>query len=349
MIGVRRIRVPCEYFTDRPVDARLKQEVALSQIPIYDELPTLPTGERMAWELFGPDDELGCLNFLTPEVVRTAAGLVSSGERVSLNLPIGLPKSLFWTTQRKLHPLEHKITVTRRNRDDHLNNFFLQSGTQWDGFAHVRYREYGYYGGRDDADLDERGSIGIDRWARQGIFGRGVLVDTVNYRQKRSLPVNPQERYAVTASLMAEILDDEGVTLMQGDIVVIRTGWLEWYLSLDETEVSGLAEQFESDRASMDWPGLDPRIETVRWLWDNRVAAIAADNPTLEVIRFEPAEGWAHHRLLALLGMPLGELWDLQQLAAHCAAKRRYTFFLSSAPLALPKGVGSPANAYAIF
>jgi hypothetical protein len=55
-----------------------------------------------------------------------------------------------------------------------------------------------------------------------------------------------------------------------------------------------------------------------------------------------------HPHLLAFFGMPIGEMWDLEALAEDCAADRRYSFFLTSAPLNIPGGVGSPPNALAI-
>lgn len=320
------------------------------EVPDYADLPVIEaTGERHAWEAFGPADELGCLNFLTAERVASAAALVSTGESVSLNLPIGQPKSLFWTTSRKEFALQHEIIVTRRNRDDYLNNFFLQGSTQWDGFPHVRYREFGYYGGRDDAALDDRGEIGIDRWAERGIFGRGVLIDTVAYRQANGQDVDPTARYAVDAELIEAILAHQRTVIEPGDVLILRTGWLEWYMALTDADLENLGRQFETDRASLNWPGLDAGLPTVAWLWDHQVAAVAADNPTLEAIRYLPEAGWAHHRLLALLGMPLGELWKVDRLAESCQREGRHHFFLSSAPLNLPRGVGSPANAYAIF
>jgi hypothetical protein len=110
-----------------------------------------------------------------------------------------------------------------------------------------------------------------------------------------------------------------------------------------------MAASFREDRATFALPGLDASVATAAWLWDSRVAGIVADNPTLEALPYEPAVGWAHHRVLVLLGLPLGELWALDDLAVECAARQRYTFLLVSAPLNLPRGCASPANAYAVF
>jgi hypothetical protein len=76
---------------------------------------------------------------------------------------------------------------------------------------------------------------------------------------------------------------------------------------------------------------------------------MATDTPTFDALEFRREDGWAHQRLLALLGLAIGELWDLDQLAVTCRELGRYSFFLTSSPLNLPEGAGSPANAYAIF
>ena len=322
-----------------------RQTLDLAAVPSYAELPMLDDAEHHAWDVFGDGDELGCLNFLSADRVAAAAGLIQTGERISVNLPVGVPRSQFWAGRGAY---EHHIEVKRTGRDDHLDRFFLQGSTQWDGFGHVRFRGHGYYGGRQEADLDE-GTLGVDRWAVNGIFGRGVLADVAAHLASCGEPIDPQARVAIDRSLIEATLDAQGVALEPGTVLLVRTGWLPWYLGRTDDELAGLRASFEADRTKSSWPGIDPGIATVAWLWDNQVAAIACDNATLEAIPYVPENGWAHHRLLALLGMPLGELWDLEALAGRCAALGRYEFFLASAPLAVRRGVGSPANAYGIF
>ncbi len=90
-------------------------------------------------------------------------------------------------------------------------------------------------------------------------------------------------------------------------------------------------------------------MTTAAWLWDHRVAAVAADNPAMEVLKVDPGVGFLHRLLLPLLGMPIGEFWDLEALSEACRRHERSAFLLTSAPLYIPGGVGSPANAYAVF
>jgi kynurenine formamidase len=87
------------------------------------------------------------------------------------------------------------------------------------------------------------------------------------------------------------------------------------------------------------------------WLWDGRVAAVAADNLALESFPLpsdfpdDSLHGW----LLAAFGMPIGELFALDELAEACALARQWSFYFTSAPLNVPGGVGSPGNALAVL
>jgi hypothetical protein len=94
--------------------------------------------------------------------------------------------------------------------------------------------------------------------------------------------------------------------------------------------------------------GLSAGEDIPRFLWDEGFCAVAADNPTVEVLPGDPSIGSLHRRLIPALGLPLGELWDLDELADRCRDLRRYTICVATVPLHLPGGVASPANAIAI-
>ena len=95
--------------------------------------------------------------------------------------------------------------------------------------------------------------------------------------------------------------------------------------------------------------GIEASREMVEWLWNNKVAAIGTDCPSVEAFPFDFADGNAlHYRALPLLGLPLGELFVLAPLAEDCAKDRRYEFMVVSAPLNLEGGIASPPNAMAI-
>lgn len=316
------------------------------RVPTYTELPVIEkTGEHHAWQYFGEDDELGTMNFVGPEQVRAAAETVTEGRIVSLALPLDLPRPAL-AGDRKGYT--HHVERTNMGSDDSLDGFFLQCSSQWDALSHIRYREFGYYGGRQDADLD-RGALGIDTLARKGMVGRGVLVDFAGYHDATSTPVDATARRGITPTDIDLVLKWSGTTVQPGDILLFRTGWLRWYLNLGQKERNAVGGRLHNGEGGLECPGLISGADMAAWLWNNRVAAVAADNPALEALRIRRDEGFLHRRILALLGMPIGEFWYLEELSHACRDRGRSDFLLTSAPLNLPKGVGSPNNAYAIL
>jgi kynurenine formamidase len=315
-------------------------------VPRYADLPAIAaTDDRHCWDVFGRDDELGTLNFLTPSAVARAAAEVQLGRVICLSIPLDAMSPAL-VPQRT--PFEHVVTRSRMGRDDSVNGLFLQSSSQWDGLQHIRYREHGYYGGRDEDDLDA-GALGIDVIARRGIVGRGVLIDVEQHRRTSGRPIDPRARVTIEPDLLDETLAAQGTEVLPGDIVVVRTGWMGWYQGLDEPGRAGLAGRLRAGDEGLECPGLHPGVATAAWLWDHMVSAVAADNPALEALRVGREEGFLHYRLLPLLGIPIGELWALDELAAACAHERRWSFLLTSVPLNLPRGAGSPSNALAIL
>ena len=317
------------------------------KIPKYSELPVIEkTGERHAWDVFGRDDQLGSINFLTAERVKHAATLVRTGKVINLSLPLNFPITLYGG-----HRTGYKqtMTVNRGGRDDFLDNFALQGSSQWDGLRHVRYREFGYWGGRQDEDLDQKGQIGMEHWARHGIIGRGVLLDLPRYMEKQRTPFKANTKVPMDGPLMEKIAASENVQFVPGDILLLRTGWLAWYKSLDEASRDKLQGTLTNQSPNpLKCPGLDPSKDTAAWVWDHQIAALAADNPALEALEVLPEVGFQHRRLLPLQGTPIGEFWDLEELSSDCAQDGVFQFMLVSAPLYIPGGVGSPPNAYAL-
>ena len=155
----------------------------LNNLPQYHELPLFEgKDERYAWDVWGPGDNLGTVNLLTPEVIREAAQLVKRGASFGLDLPLDLPRREpvpEGGTGRG--PYVHKPTRHRGGGDDSLDNFYLQGSSQWDGLRHIRFREHGYYQGIQDEDLDATERIGMNYWGERGISGRGVLIDLPRY------------------------------------------------------------------------------------------------------------------------------------------------------------------------
>jgi kynurenine formamidase len=313
----------------------------VAKVPDFDQLPRLePLGFRHAWGVFGSDDELGTLNHLTPERVLDAIGLVRAGEVFNLSLRLSAIDPPLYDREAMLHSV---FPPDRNTRDDRLDNFFLQASTHWDGFRHVRARELGFWGGVTDDELIQPGSgpLGIEKWVEHGIVGRGVLLDLGRHLAKTVPGYNPFERRSITPAELIATAQTQATSLEPGDILCIRTGWLARYRELDGAGRKAVARDLA-------FAGLAADEEMSRWLWNQRLAAVACDNPGVEVMPGDPKVGFLHRRVIPLLGMVLGELFDFERLAVESAGDGRFDFLFASVPLNLAGGVGSPANAVGI-
>lgn len=303
--------------------------------PRYDQLPMAEgTDMRHAWDVFGRDDQMGTLNHLTP-ARRTAAAAQSirSGATIGLTLPLNIPEAPPYGRA----PLQHEIYAANEfSWGDMVTSLDTQSSSQWDGLLHVSHKKLGFYGGRTQQSL-QIAPLGIDAWARTGIIGRGVLIDVAHHWGTEDALAG----HAVSAEELLELLRAQGTELRPGDILCLRFGWLGAYRELKESQ---RADYMLRPRCN----GLSAGEKTAETLWDLQVAALVADNPTVEAQPGDKRAGFLHHRLLTMLGMPFGEMFDLDTLAAHCRAHNTWDFLFTSVPWHLTGGVASPANAVAV-
>ena len=317
----------------------------VEELPPFHELPLKPgLPQGSAWGLFGDDDQLGCLNLLTPERVIEAAKLVRKGRVFAMNLRIDEPNPPLYGRGAPRHHIESGPV----HRDDYLDSFWPQASSQWDSLRHIRHPRDGFYNGVTDDQIvsGDSGRLGIEQVARRGIAGRGVLLDVGSYLEKQGLPLDCTKSEVIRKDTLDACAKAEGVQVRTGDILLVRTGWLRWYLEeatpQQRTTMSGDA------MTQLRAPGIGPADEMAEYLWDLHIAAVAADNPSLEAWPPTQGDGFLHFRLIPHFGMPIGELWYMEDLAADCAADGVYEFLLTSAPLNVPGGVGSPPNALAI-
>jgi kynurenine formamidase len=303
---------------------------------LFDDLPVVEgLGLRHAWDEL--DRDLGTLSRITRATVARAVASVRDGMTLGLNLPLTEPSPPLFSRE----PMQHEIFAVDRNTlDDRLDSFYPQASSQWDGLRHVRAREHGFFGGVTADFAPGPGPLGIEAWSN-GIVGRGVLLDIVRLREQQGRPYDALGAEAIEASDLADAAAAQGVELSAGDILCIRTGWIEAYRGL-------AAQQRVEMSAHPRISGLAGSEAVARLLWDSGAAAVGADNPTLEVAPGDRAVGSLHRRLIPLLGFAVAELLDLGELAALSAADRRWDFLFVAVPLNLPGGVGSPANAVAI-
>jgi kynurenine formamidase len=319
-------------------------------LPTYAELlerTDAPPGS--VWGLFGPDDSLGSLNHLSPERARRAAQLVGRG--VAFNLDYELDAfSPPVSPNRKASRHTMFSRHDGRVRDDKLDEFYLQVSSQIDGLRHHRHSVHGFYNGVSDDDVAEgTPALGIQAVAAAGIVGRGVLLDVNRHLARSGRPLDLSKAEAITVETLDEVAEAQGVTVEPGDIVLLHTGWAQFAIAdLDAEEKRALS----SNRF---FCGLEQSRETVAWIWDHQVAMLASDTVAVEVMPSvatspftDNVNGMMHPDLIALLGLHLGELWKLDELARDCAADEVYEFLVTAKPLNLRGGVGSPPNALAV-
>lgn len=312
------------------------------KIPTFEELPIrkdLPAD--CSWGVFGDNDALGCLNFLTAEGVVEAARLVQSGKVFRLDAKIGFAKPPLFGRA----PAEHRVSPLAPMANDDFVHFNTQESSQWDGLGHVGHIRHERYYNNVTTD-DVRGGnakLGIHHW-KDKFVGRGLLIDVFGYRKAKGIPVNALDREVYSVDELKAALEHQGSALKPGTILLVRTGWMESYEKLADEQKSALAPMDKMRSA-----GVEASREMVAWLWNSRVAAIGTDCPSVEAFPSDfTNEGILHYRALPLLGLPLGELFVLAPLAEDCARDSRYEFMLVSAPLHVEGGIASPPNAVAI-
>lgn len=308
--------------------------------PRYADLPLLTEerDERHAWDHWGAGDPYGALNLITPAVRQAALASVRSGDVINLDLPLDEPSPTLFGRR----PYRHTFTEpsARNFVDDSIDDLFPQASTQWDGFRHLVIPGFGTAGVHVDVHTD-RDTLGVQHWAKTGIISRGVLVD-LSPRILEALAADPAAPVdPIEVDELADALAAQGAELREGDILCIRTGWMQYYHDADAAEREAVSKRFT-------WPGLVGSAEMAEFLWDSGIAAVTADNPGLEAAPGRRGAGSLHRRVLALLGIPFGELFDFDELAPRLQSEGRTDFLFVAVPLNLPGGVGSTGNAVAV-
>jgi hypothetical protein len=156
-----------------------------------------------------------------------------------------------------------------------------QSGSQWDGFRHWAHQPSGtYYNGVQHADItDPKASSrnGIDQWSRRGgIVGRGILLDYAAWAEQQGIQYSPIERHGFSERDLEAVAKWQGTQLRQGDILLIRSGFVRWYNNASpETRRRGTVDGSE-------WAGLEGTRQSIEWLWNSRFAAVGGDANVFE-------------------------------------------------------------------
>lgn len=304
-------------------------------------------GERYSnWGRWGPDDQRGTLNFITPDRVLAACALPRSGQVISCALPFDSkgPQSGVGGRYNPIHTMIADGGDALAGAQDHFPGGFnyaddaismpLQCGTQWDALSHVFY-DGRMYNDRDISLVTSRGArVNAIEQIADGVVGRGVLLDLPRFTKQRWLEDGTR--------ILPEHLDDcaerFGVSIERGDIVLVRTGMLT--RCLEQKSWKGYCGGAA--------PGLS--VLCARWLHEREIAAVATDTWGVEVIPNETKDCFQPLHMISLrnTGLLLGEIFQLDRLADACAEDGRYSFLFSAPPLPITGAVGSPINPLAI-
>jgi len=248
---------------------------------------------------------------------------------------------------------------------DDLYNLNTQSGTQWDGFRHISHMPTGsFYNGTKGDDIDgahPNHKCSIHHWSDHGIAGRGILLDYWYYVNNvdKSKIYNPYDYHTISYSELQACGLSQGIDIRPasqggdiqiGDMLFIRSGFVSAYHSKSEEErtAAALRPHALGKEDGQRWAGVKQEEAMIDWLHDSYFSTVAGDAPAFEA--WPSHEDYMlHEYILAMWGMPLGEMFDLEKLAQTCREKKRWTFFVTSAPANCPGGVSSHGNALALF
>jgi kynurenine formamidase len=279
---------------------------------------------------WGPNDERGTLNYITPAKRIAAAALVKTGEVVSVGRDLSTRQ-----TKSNGQPVSHIMMYTDRNSPSCTDYFSIfphgMVVTHMDALCHFSWNDQFYNGRKRSESLSASGAKWGSIYAqRQGIFTRGVLLDVA---AARGIPWYQPDEYVTVADFEAAE-KRQHLRVESGDAIFVRTGM--------ERMEAEMGEQDTYPRA-----GLHP--ECVEWMHNRQASVYGGD--CIEKLPF-PSESFTsamHMIVLASMGLPILDWPALTDLAKACERLNRWDYLLTTAPLRLPGGTASPINPLCIF
>jgi kynurenine formamidase len=288
------------------------------------------------WGRWGPDDQRGALNHLTPERVAAAAALARSGRTVSLSRPLNTERE-----PDNPEPADHRMTLLDGGEHpdglafvkDYIGvDYHNDSHSHLDALCHVSYDGSLYNGLPADSVSEAGAAVETVEALKDGLVGRGILLDVPRVRGVSWL--EPGDSVLPGDLEAAERRD--GVSVGEGDILLIRTG-----------HATRLDELGPWDTASSK-AGLHPSC--AEFLAERQVAALGCDGNSDTAPSVTEGIGFPIHVLtLAAMGVHLLDYLHLDELARICQEADRWEFLFVAAPLRIVGGTGSPLNPIAIL
>jgi kynurenine formamidase len=311
------------------------------QVTLEEYLANAPRN----WGRWGEDDEVGCLNYQTQEAVLRGVQQVKSGKVFTLGTPCGRPGGdPVWPgrssaqrlmTQDRSHYVAGKLQSMPGGleyADDYITAF-LQGTSQYDALGHTWYGNKIYNGYDAETTTGGLAKCGVDKIAKHGIAGRGVLVDIARHRGKKRLERG--ETFGIDD--LEAAAEAQGTAIGQADNLLIRTGWLS--LFYDEGAQAFYGDKFVE-------PGLTLSLELVEWFHKHEIVSLSTDTIANEVT-VDPVTGITlplHAALMSRLGVLFSEIIWLDDLAEDCAADGQWSFLYTAAPIHVVNGTGAPVN-----
>ncbi len=293
------------------------------------------------WGRWGDDDELGTLNLIDDAAVARGLAAARTGARFSLAIRLDANGPQLGTIPGRINPLHTMVAINVSYTgdpddvcwSDDVMTMGLQACTHWDGLAHVSYSGRIYNGFAAGTVTADRGATRCGIHKVGSIVGRALLLDVARALGHDVLP--PGHR--ISESDLDAALDQAGAAVEPGDIVLVRTGQMT-FLKRRDREGYLLGDQ----------PGLT--THTIRWFHRHDVAAVAIDTLAMEVFPCEdPAVLFPVHMIqLRDMGLTQGQNFDLEALAASCAADGVYEMLLVANPEPVTGGTGAPVNPVAV-
>jgi kynurenine formamidase len=297
------------------------------------------------WGRWGKDDHIGTLNHVRPEDIVAASKLIHTGKVFALGIPLdrnGPQTGLFGGRFNPIHQMLATGTDAIAGRqdwnkiryaDDTLN-LCVQGATHWDALGHIFFGDKAYNG--HDAKLIDAGGLGVlgIEHSRDRMNGRGVLLDVARFKGVEYL----EDGYGISNDELNKCARAQNVEIRRGDFVIIRTGQME--RCLKQKQWGGYA--------GGDAPGV--KFENCYWCQEHQIAAICSDTWGVEVRPNETTEAnqpW-HWVVIPAMGLCMGEIFYLKELAEDCEEDGTYEFFFCGPPLIITGATGSPINPQAI-
>jgi kynurenine formamidase len=289
------------------------------------------------WDRWGEDDQRGALNHLTDERRVAAAGLVRTGESVSLAHDLATDPA-----PEHPHPVQHHMLASGDALDangiagyeaarDHLSlELHGLLTTHVDALSHMFVRGQ-MFGGRPASQVRSDGALANTVLTMaDGVVGRGVLLDVPRALGVEFLGNNE----VVTVADLEATEQAQGVRVGPGDILLVA-----W----------GREARRAATRGFDGFSGL--HAECLPWLQERQVSVLGSDGIS-DPMPFVGTPLWpfpVHQIGITAMGLPLIDNVALAHLAARCAAEERWEFLFTMAPLRIAKGTGSPVNPVAVL